>query len=101
MGILSVQHFQMQIHACAVGNRIEKLSHKLRVQAAHTLCLKITCEIQIRPAAQIHSTESQSIVHRKNKRTVSADPLLISPGFCHSLTQHNAGILHRMMPVHI
>ena len=101
MVVARLQHPQMQVHARAVGDGIEKLFHKLRVQLPHPLCREITCKLQIGPAAQVHGAQSQGFIHGQDKIAVAPDALFVSGGLPDGLSQHNTGVLHRVVTIHL
>lgn len=101
MGICPIFQPQMKRDSGIHRKRTEEFLRQTRVIFTAALLRKFRLKPQERTAADIHRRKRQTFVHGNKKAAETGDTGLIAESFSQSLPQYDAGILHRMVAVHL
>ena len=102
MGVCSRKDPEMKVHRSAVRDRIEELPDQLCVKIPyHGRIDRRSLHDKIWSAAQIDCAQDQCFIHRKDKKAIPSNTLLVTHSFFDRLSQHDAGVLYGVVTVHI
>jgi len=124
MRLVAVEQLQMQVAARLVGETLEKLACQAEAErTGHiliplALCDRLLCKLiqttpdQMRPAAEVDDTTSQTFIHGHvgfagkwvlgmKTGAVAANALLVAERPRKCLSQHDPTILDRVVRVHV
>lgn len=99
--ISAVKHFDMQIHLRRIGNGVEEFFYHLGLHLSYFLPCKFCLEREIRSAAEVNGREHQCLVHRKDSVAVAADALFVADCLADCSSEHDTGVLDRVVAVYI
>src|SRR5262249_40118071 len=99
MAVLAINALDMQGQPGMLRESTEPLLEQLAIDAADRGALEGDLPDQIWPVGGVERDPRQRLVHRDQRGAITADAGAIAQRLGHRLTQHNAGILDRMVLV--